>query len=182
MFTPGPSKKLAPRERASRPICVPISTARSRSQLAARPMPAAYAVEGGGTCAPTGPSLILNAGIPSRCNPVEAIMLEPDNMEIFSSSVILEMASLIFFSSSALCARPATPPATRVQNPIAKDRIKPREMLRGLTDFITCSMLPPGIGTRSFYCKGRDPCRPWPCPQAGLAGQSPAPREPRITP
>ena len=58
-------------------------------------------------CAPTGPSLIRKAGIPSRAIGAEAIMLEPESMVTFSSRVILAMVSLIFFSSSGDWEKPA---------------------------------------------------------------------------
>ena len=72
--------------------------ANSVSQLAANPMPAAKAVEGGGMCAPTGPSDILREGMLRRAMEAEAIMLEPESMVIFSSRVSLAIRASIFFS------------------------------------------------------------------------------------
>jgi hypothetical protein len=52
MFTPGPSRNTAPRDRASRPNSRPRRSANSGSHVAANPMPAAYATVGAGMCAP----------------------------------------------------------------------------------------------------------------------------------
>src|SRR5262245_38454940 len=56
------------------------------SQLAARPIPAAYAVDGGGVRAPIGPSLILKGGTPSRGTP-RVSKPTPLSRSSFSSNV-----------------------------------------------------------------------------------------------
>jgi hypothetical protein len=94
-------------------------------------------------CAPTGPSLILKAGIPSRGKPVEAIMVDPESIWIFSDNVILGMVASIFFSSSADCARTSVAPEIAAKDRIAEKRNMFRENGRGRADFEASCMLPP---------------------------------------
>src|SRR6266849_9904567 len=88
IFTPGPSRKLAPFERASRPISVPTRSASGRFQVAANAIPPAIAVAGPKLRTPTGPSAIFKRGQLSRGMSRIKNPSTPPSRSIFSSSVI----------------------------------------------------------------------------------------------